>query len=93
MNDLGIALADILVNINPQFIHGYCCTALQIKNSKKAPLQSIWKIPIYKLKEAIELLWTSWTVTKKKCDTNEDKSKSMMCALYVQWYAKRRQSG
>ena len=36
---------------------------------------------------------TPWAVSRKKRDTNEDKAKSMMHALYVLWYAKRYVSG
>ena len=32
---------------------------------------------------------TPWDVSKKKWDTKEDKSKSMMCTMHVLWYAKR----
>ena len=41
----------------------------------------------------IESELTSWAVSKKKWDSEEDKGKSMMSALYKLWYAKRHLSG
>ena len=36
---------------------------------------------------------TPWAVSKKKSEKKEDKGKSMICALYVLWNAKKHVSG
>ena len=71
-------------------VNSACFTALQMKNSGEVPLQSIQSpqkipmIPIYKCREAINLL----QIDTLDCQQKE-MGKSMMCVFYILWYAKR----
>ena len=59
-------------------------TVLQMKNS----IRSTSAINMENTHASCYHESTPWAVCKKKWDTKEEKGKSMMCALYVLWYAK-----